>query len=108
MDLGVTVPSRAVQDHGDPAQEQDLTSLMNDPDRLLEDLAGLDPSPRPSFADELPGQVAGMLADHEEGRTPGDPEDEAGRAEVAILDPEVVGPDQRQERLQERSLLSMT
>ena len=48
-----------------------------------------------------------MLADHEGTATPGDPEEEVGRAEVAVGDPDLAGPDRLQDLIQQRPLLGV-
>ncbi len=108
VELRVPVPRRLVQDHRDPPQEEDLTRVVGGPDRLLIDLAGLDPAARPPLADALPVECRGVLSDHEETAAPRDPEEEIGRAEVAVGDEEVLGRDDRQDPVQQRSLLGMT
>jgi hypothetical protein len=45
-----------------------------------------------------------VLADHEGTATPGDPEEEAGRAEVAVGDPDLARPDGLQDLVQQRPL----
>ena len=105
MDLGVPVAGRCVQDHGDPAQEQDLARVVADPDLLLEHLAGRTPAARPPLPRELPVQRRGMLADDEGRIAPRDPEEEIRRAEVPVLDPEVPRSDDLQDLTQQRALL---
>ncbi len=75
VDLHVPVPRRLVQDHRDPPQDEDLARVVGRPDRLLEDLAGLDPAARPPLPGELPVQRRGVLPDDEAGLATGDPEE---------------------------------
>ena len=91
----------------DPTQDEDLARVVGGPDRLLEDLAGVDPAARPPLPHELPVQRRGVLADDEERLATGDPEEEVRRAEVAILDPEIAGADDFQDLVQQRTLLGM-
>ena len=72
------------------------------------DPAGFGPPARPPLPDELPVERRGVLSDHEEPVSPRDPEEEIRRAEVAVGDPEVLRRDQRQDLVQQRSLLGMT
>ena len=48
-----------------------------------------------------------MLTHHEERLTAGDPEQKPGRAEVPVVDPDVLGADRREDLVQQRPLLRM-
>ena len=76
--------------------------------RVLEDLAGVDPAAGPPLPDELPMERRGMLSDHEESAPLRDPEEEVGRAEVAVGDPEILRRDDLQDLVQQRPFLGMT
>ena len=106
MDLRVPVACRFVQDDHDLLQEQDLSRIVGRPDRLLADLAGLDPAAVPPLADELPVQVPGMLADNEECFAASDPIEQLRGAEVAVGDPQIAWPDQCEDLISERTLLA--
>ena len=108
MDLAVAIAGGFVEDHRDPSREEDLTGVgICQPHRLLEDLAGLDPPTCPLLAREFPVQRRGVLTNHEESLAACDPEQETGRAEVAVVDPDVLGTDDLQDLAQQRPLLCM-
>jgi hypothetical protein len=107
VEFGLPVARRSVREHRHPPQDQDLARAVGGPDRLLEDLAGVDPAAGPPLPDEPPAGRRGAWSDHGGSAPLNDPEEEVRRAEVAVGDPEVLRRDQLQDPAQRRALLRM-
>src|SRR4051812_25803969 len=74
---------------------------------LLEARPGPGPAAGPPLAHPLDEEGGPVLPDHEAAVPLDDAEEEVGRAEVAVGDPDVSGPDRFQDLTQQRPLLGM-
>src|SRR5215217_7728099 len=107
MNLGVALSVKLIKDHRDSSQQEDFALGVRGPELLLEDRASLKASPTFPLTHQRVMQSRAVLADHERATTLRDPEEEAGRAEVAVGDPEVLGRHLLQDLIQQRPLLGM-
>src|SRR5512135_2694466 len=102
------VPGRLIQLEPDAAQFHDPVAVhLGDADRLLLDEPGGDPADLAPGRCRLPTQRLPVLTDQEAPATGPDSEEEPGRAEVAVGDPQVAGFDPGQHRIDQGSLLGM-
>jgi hypothetical protein len=107
MNLGVAVPGRLVQDYRDASPEEHLARGIGGPKALLEDRPRGASALGLALAHERVEQGRTVLTDHERTLPRGDPEQEAGGAEVAVGDPKILRRDRVHDLIQQRPFLSM-